>query len=183
MSAITKVAVVYHSGYGHTKAQAEAVHKGVAGVAGIAATIITTEEAIKDWAPLNEADCIIFGTPTYMGSASAKFKEFQEAASKIWFGQGWKDKLAAGFTNSGGLNGDKQNTLTQLWVNAMQHGMIWVSQAIMPDGKANRLGSWGGAMSQSPQESKVPVSEDLVTAERFGRRVAEAAVRWVRGRQ
>ncbi len=182
MSIETNVAIVYHSGYGHTKAQAEAVHRGAASVPGLIATILTTEAAIRDFTPLNNADCIIFGTPTYMGSASAKFKEFQEAASKIWFQQGWKDKLAAGFSNSSGLSGDKQNTLTQLWVNAMQHGMIWISQGLMPDGKLNRVGSWGGAMSQSPQESKVPVAEDLVTAEQFGRRVAEVAVRWVRGR-
>jgi hypothetical protein len=38
-------------------------------------------------------------------------------------------------------------------------------------------------MSQSPQGQKEPIAADLKTAEAFGKRVAEAAVRWVRGRQ
>ena len=32
------VAIVYHSGYGHTKAIAESVHQGAASVAGVTAT-------------------------------------------------------------------------------------------------------------------------------------------------
>ena len=79
-----KVVVVYHSGYGHTKAQAEAVHKGASEVAGVTATIITSDDAQKNWDPLNQADAIIFGCPTYMGGPSAQFKAFIDAASKIW---------------------------------------------------------------------------------------------------
>jgi NAD(P)H dehydrogenase (quinone) len=54
---------------------------------------------------------MIFGSPTYMGSASAAFKAFMEATSQRWMEQRWAMKLAAGFTNSGSQNGDKQNTL------------------------------------------------------------------------
>ena len=181
-----KIAIVYHSGYGKTKVQAEHVLKGVQSVPGIAAKLITTEEALKDFTPLNEADCIIFGCPTYMGGPSAQFKGFIDAASKVWFQQGWKDKLAAGFTNSQGPSGDKLSTLTQLMVNAMQHGMIWVGTGFMPgaDGTAgtelelNRLSSYVGAMSQSPMGAPAPHPADLKTAEAFGKRVAETANRW-----
>ena len=34
---MTQIAIVYHSGYGHTKAIAEAVNKGVASVEGVTA--------------------------------------------------------------------------------------------------------------------------------------------------
>jgi len=38
--------------------------------------------------------------------------------------QRWKDKVAAGFTNSASQSGDKLSTLFQLNVFAMQMGMI-----------------------------------------------------------
>ena len=34
-----KIAIIYHSGYGHTKKLAEAVHAGMADVSGIEATL------------------------------------------------------------------------------------------------------------------------------------------------
>jgi hypothetical protein len=42
---MANVYIVYHSGYGHTNLQAEAVHRGAASVAGTRAEIRTTEEA------------------------------------------------------------------------------------------------------------------------------------------
>jgi NAD(P)H dehydrogenase (quinone) len=157
----------------------------------VTATLITSEEAITNMAPLNEADCIIFGCPTYMGGPSAQFKQFIDAASKVWFVQGWKDKLAAGFTNSGTPSGDKLSTLNQLYINAMQHSMIWISTGIMhgaentggTDKHLNRLSCYSGAMSESPHGSKEPLAADLYTAERFGKRAAEIALRWMRGNQ
>lgn len=180
------VSIVYHSGYGHTKIQAESVLKGLQSVDGVETKLITAEEAIKDLNILSDADCIVFGCPTYMGGPSAKFKEFIEAASKVWFKQGWKDKLAAGFTNSSGLSGDKLSTLSQLVVNAMQHSMIWISTGFLTGAEntlgteleLNRLGGYLGAMSQSPQGATEPLKADLATAEKFGKRVAEIVISW-----
>jgi multimeric flavodoxin WrbA len=49
-----------------------------------------------------------------------------------WFEQRWKDKVAAGFTNSASQNGDKLTTLFQLSIFAMQMGMIWVGVSDLP---------------------------------------------------
>lgn len=186
---MAKITIVYHSGYGHTKVQAEFVQKGAKAVSGVEVTLITSDEAIKDMASLNAADCIIFGCPTYMGGPSAQFKSFLDATSKIWFTQGWKDKLAAGFTNSGNPSGDKLSTLQQLMTTAMQHSMIWIGTGIMVgegqtsgEEELNRLSSFIGAMAQSPQGSAAPLTPDLRTAERFGKRVGEITLRWVKGR-
>lgn len=183
---MTQIAIVYHSGFGHTKTQAEHVVKGASAVPGVKVDLLTADDAIRDFEPLNRADCIIFGCPTYMGGPSAQYKTFLDAASSIWFKQGWKDKLAAGFTNSAGPSGDKLATLTQLMVNAMQHGMIWISQGLMPatrDGERtlNRLSSFAGAMSQSETDSDRVDPDDLATAEAFGKRVAEITLRWTKG--
>ena len=157
---MTKVAVVYHSGYGHTKKQAEAVHAGAASVAPEALLIAIDAEgniSADDWAHLAAADAIIFGSPTYMGSVSWQFKKFADASSKPWFTQAWKDKIAAGFTNSGSRSGDKLATLIQLALFAAQHGMHWVNLGLPPanhstagsENDLNRLGFWLGAGAQS----------------------------------
>jgi NAD(P)H dehydrogenase (quinone) len=186
---MTSIAVVFHSGYGHTQKQAEAVARGAASVAGVRTALIPVGEAEARWNEIDGADAIIFGAPTYMGSASAPFKAFMDASSKSWASQRWKDKLAAGFTNSGSQSGDKLATLQQFAVFAAQHGMIWVPLGLMPSNNSstgspeelNRLGSFIGAMAQSNVDKgpdEAPSVADLRTAEHLGRRVAEAASRW-----
>src|SRR5512140_3279502 len=121
---MSKIAIVYHSGYGHTKKQAEAVHAGAAAVTAAAQLIaIDAEGNLPEggWESLNAADAIVFGSPTYMGSVSWQFKKFADASSKAWFTQSWRDKLFAGFTNSATMNGDKLSTLHYLFTLAMQH--------------------------------------------------------------
>ncbi|MGO9984789.1 MAG: flavodoxin family protein [Rhodomicrobium sp.] len=187
------VAIVYHSGYGHTAVVAEHVAKGAGEVHGVEASLYKAEDLANPdkgpWDLLLAADAIVFGAPTYMGSASAPFKQFADASSKVWFSQGWKDKLAAGFTNSGSWSGDKLNTLIQFVTLASQHGMNWVSLGMMPGFNKkgstpedlNRVGSYLGLMTQSNIDEgpdTAPIASDRRTAELFGRRVAEAAIRW-----
>lgn len=183
------IAIVYHSGYGHTARQAEAVLAGARSVAGVEATLISVTDMDAHWDTLSAADAMIFGSPTYMGSASADFKKFMEASSKLWMEQKWLNKLAAGFTNSASLNGDKLNVLMQMSVFAAQHGMHWLSLGLLPGNNhsqgspedLNRLGSYLGAMAQSNADQGpdvAPSASDLRTAEHLGKRVAEAALRW-----
>jgi multimeric flavodoxin WrbA len=189
---MTSIAVVFHSGYGHTLKQAEAVARGVTSLPGVRATLVPVDEAEARWSEIDGADAVVFGAPTYMGSASAPFKAFMDASSKRWMMQDWKDKLAAGFTNSASQSGDKLATLQQLAVFAAQHGMIWVPLGLMPGNNSskgspddlNRLGSFIGAMAQSNSDEgpeKGPSASDLHTAEHLGRRIAEAAARWRAG--
>jgi len=81
----TSIAVVYHSGYGHTEVIAEAVAEGARSVEGVTVSVVTAGEIeTPDSAGLTQldsADAMIFGAPTYMGSASAVFKTFMEATS------------------------------------------------------------------------------------------------------
>ncbi len=191
---MSQIAIVYHSGYGHTQRQAEAVAEGVAAVAGVKAVLIPVAEAEARSAELEAASGIIFGAPTYMGSASAPFKAFMDWSSKPWGARAWKDKLAAGFTNSASQSGDKLNTLIQLAVFAAQHGMIWVGVDLMPGNNnskgsvndLNRLGGFLGALAQSNADEgpdKGPIASDLATARHLGQRVAEQAKRFARVRE
>jgi len=189
MSDQVKVAVAYHSGYGHTEVLAQAVAKGIENAGGVAQTISVADVDAVNWDALAEADAIIFGSPTYMGSVSGQFKTFMDASSKVWFEQGWKDKLAAGFTNSASQSGDKLNTLIQLSVYAAQQGMNWVSLGLMPGNNSsqgstedlNRIGGYLGAMAQSNADEGAevtPPQSDRNTAEALGARVTAAAKRW-----
>jgi NAD(P)H dehydrogenase (quinone) len=188
-----KVAIVYHSGFGSTAKQAQAAAAGVEEVEGATALLISVDNVAQHWQDLDEADAIIFGTPTYMGGVSAGFKGFMEASSKIWADNlRWKNKIGAAFTNSQNIHGDKLNTLVSIAIFAAQHGMQWVGLDLYggwntTKGSAedlNRLGSWLGAMAQSHGDSSEgPSQSDLKTTAHLGKRVASLAKQWVAGRQ
>src|SRR5688572_18959488 len=130
---MAKVAIVYHSGYGHTAVLAEKAAQGVR-EAGADAVVLQIESAGQDFGPLLDAtidaDAILFGSPTYMGDVSAAFKAFEEASSKVFATDGWADKLAGGFTVSNSTVGDKGHTIASLQTFAGQHKMVWVSLGI-----------------------------------------------------
>jgi NAD(P)H dehydrogenase (quinone) len=176
-----KIVIVYHSGYGHTKKVAEAVAEGSGG----ALVAIDAEGNIPDaaWEQLAAADAIVFGASTYMGGASWQFKKFADASSKPWFSKQWRNKLAAGFTNSATLNGDKFSTLTYFWTLSQQHGMLWAGIGMhAANAKAstrsdiNNLGGYGGLITASPSDASPDemIPGDIATAKAFGARVVEA---------
>jgi multimeric flavodoxin WrbA len=190
---MSNIAVVYHSGFGHTAAIAKAVARGAASVDGNQAQLISVTDIDKHWRDLQNAEAIIFGTPTYMGGVSAPFKAFMDASSKVWATQDWKDKIAAGFTHSASQGGDKFNTVTQLFTFAMQHGMIWTGLGLLPGNNAskgsvndlNRLGSSTGALTQSnaDQGAEAIIDSEFRTAEHLGKRVALVALQFEHKRE
>jgi NAD(P)H dehydrogenase (quinone) len=192
---MTNIAIIYFSGTGHTHLMAEAIATGakITSATNVQLLRITGEQIVNGrWkdeamvASLNSADAIIFGSPTYMGGVAAQFKAFVDGASSAWAQQLWKDKIAGGFTHSGGLSGDKQGTLIYLSINAAQHSMIWVGAGEMsqPNG-VNRLGSSTGVMGQAvPDFSGTKTVEldpgDRLSCELYGQRIAAAVDRWTK---
>src|SRR5262245_332155 len=185
---MSSIAIVYHSGYGHTQALAEHVAKGAASVANSKVSLIPVSEAEAREAELDAADAIIFGSPTYMGGVSADFAKFKDWTAKRWMEGKWRDKLAAGFTVSASWGGDKQNTLNQLLTLAAQHGMVWVGLGLAPGNNhskgsvedLNRTGASLGLMAQAnaDQGTEGIGTSEFRTAQAHGKRVAEAAKRW-----
>lgn len=185
---MSNVVVVYHSGFGHTQALAEAIASGAREVSGTVVSLLPVAEAEARAAELDAADAIIFGSPTYMGGVSAEFAKFKDWTSKRWMEGTWRNKLAAGFTVSASWNGDKHNTIYQLLTLAVQHGMVWVGLGLPPGNNhskgssedLNRVGASVGAMAQAHADLGVEgiAPSDFKTFEALGKRVAEAAVRW-----
>ena len=190
---MSSVAIVYFSGYGHTAKQAEAVREGAASVAcakvkiyRISETGDLPEGALEE---IGAAHAIIYGSPTYMGGPAWQFKKFADASSRPWLSQAWRDKLAAGFTNSASVNGDKFSTIEYFWTLSQQHGQIWIGTGLLPSNTkahgpadVNWTAGFGGALAVSPSDAspeEAPRAGDLETARLLGRRVAEFAERLV----
>lgn len=175
---MSKIAVVYYSGYGHTKIVAEQFAEE------ISADLIAVDQEghiqESEWNVLDAADAIVFGVPTYMGGAPWQFKKFADETSKRWFTRAWSDKVFGGFTNSASPNGDKQVTLIWLQTLASQHGGIWVSLGLAPSNtKAatpadiNHMGGSVGLLVRSPADAstdEIP-SGDLDTAKAYAQRI------------
>jgi multimeric flavodoxin WrbA len=176
------LAIAYHSGFGHTSALAEAVAAGAR--AGGAAVSVIAVDAITDadWDLLDRADGIIFGSATYMGNVSGGFQAFAEKTGRRCLEEVWRDKVAAGFTNSGAKSGDKLTALMSLAVFAAQHHMHCVNLGLgagwnSSDGSVddlNRLGFWLGAGAQTDVDANPDQvhPSDVRTCEHLGRRVA-----------
>jgi len=169
------LAIVYHSPYGHTAKVADFIAQGAKN-SGVEVHLMDIEHL--DWEALDAANAIVFGCPTYMGNLTSGLKLFMEQSSKRWLARTWQGKLAAGFTNGGGLSGDKLAVLQQINLFAMQHGMLWTGLPLMPTGRAagdlNRMSSFLGLMTQSDNApvEQTPPEGDLQTALWFGEHIA-----------
>ncbi|MEX2983851.1 flavodoxin family protein [Streptomyces sp. C36] len=186
------VSIAYHSGFGHTAVLAEAVRDGATDAGATVHLINVAEITDAQWEQLDASDAIVFGSPTYMGTASGAFHVFAESTSGRWYTRAWQDKLAAGFTNSASKSGDKLHTLQFFTVLAAQHGMHWVGLGALPgwnssvasENDINRLGFFlgAGAQTNNDQGPEGVHKADIATAELLGRRITEQARIYVAGR-
>jgi NAD(P)H dehydrogenase (quinone) len=193
---VTKIAIVYFSDFkGNTESLAKAVQRGAESVADTEVALIHTDRVDEHWATLHAADAIIFGTPTYIGSVAARFKEFiEKLAGEVWLQRLWVNKVAGGFTVSAGRSGDKLACLQQLVTFAAQMGMLWVPMRITggnyssqgSEADLNRMAGYLGVMAQAnidePAELAPPPS-DIATAELHGNHVANVARQFAHGRK
>lgn len=182
------VAVVYHSSFrGNVARLAASVAAGAETVYGASVRLIAVETVDDHWQYLHDCDAIVFGCPTYVGSVSARFKEFIESlAGEIWLDRLWLNKVAGGFTCSAGRGGDKFNCMLDLVVAATQMGMIWVPMPMTggnystegSEDDLNRMAGYLGVMAQAnidQTSEEAPPASDLRTAEAYGRHVTEVA--------
>ena len=186
------IAVVYYSGSGHTKVLADAVVEAAATRGAITALLRVDTLTEESWAFIDEADAIVFGAPTYMGTAPSAFHAFAEKTTGRWAEQRWHNKLAAGFTNAACKAGDKHSTLDYFATFAAQHGMNWINLGLLPGWKSttgtesdlNRFGYFNGAAAQTFSDVGTDGVHpaDIATAEHLGKRVADMTDIFAAGR-
>lgn len=178
-----RIAIIYHSGQGHTQFIAQQIQLGAAQIANIEVSLYAAEQLLSQPEKLIQFDGLIWGTPTYLGGVSASLKQLMDATGGLWRQQKLRGKLAAAFTVSSLPAGDKQSTLISLFTFCMQHGMLWVGNPILPEQHqgvayaqaANRLGSWSGLMAQATHGSAAHLFDDgdIKTAHLFGQNFAK----------
>jgi NAD(P)H dehydrogenase (quinone) len=182
-----KIVIPFYSARGHTKRLAEALLAGVQQVTNDASLIDVISMTDAHWQQLEEADGLLFGSPTFMGSVAGEYKLFldQTARRGLWTQQKLVDKMAGGFTVATYPSGDKLNTLVQLAIFAAQYGMIWVNnhdlgpQVSGQENDHNQWGAWLGAMATSiDDKSKLISDTDVANGKKFGFRFAKAVERW-----
>jgi len=180
--AAPSIVIAYHSGFGHTAVLADAVASGARETGADVAVVAVDRMTEAEWDSLDAADGIVFGSATYMGNVSAGFQAFAEQTGRRCLNGTWRDKVAAGFTNSGAKSGDKVNTLVSLAVFAAQHHMHWVSlglgagwnSSVGSEDDLNRLGFWLGAGAQTDVDANPDQvhPSDVRTCRHLGWRVA-----------
>ncbi|RDH79328.1 flavodoxin family protein [Mycolicibacterium moriokaense] len=186
------VVIAYQSGFGHTAELATAVAQGTRD-AGAHSTLIAVDAMTDEhWDVLDDADAIVFGSATYMGNVSAAFQAFAEQTGRRCMNGTWRDKVSAGFTNSGAKAGDKMHTLTSLAVFAAQHHMHWVNLGLGAgwnssrgdESDLNRLGFWLGAGAATDVDAGPDQmhESDIRTCRHLGFRIAEVTRQLILGR-
>ncbi|WMY92328.1 NAD(P)H-dependent oxidoreductase [Snodgrassella communis] len=177
---MSKLVIVFFSGYGHTRKIAEAAAADTDALL----VEIDANGNLNDeqWQQLDAARGIIFAAPTYMGNVPWQFKKFADATSALWAKRAWQDKVFGGFTNSASFNGDKQVTLIWMQTLAAQHGGIWVSLGLLPANTKqadrndiNTLGGSIGALVQTPADANVDEIPhgDIETVKIYVARISE----------
>lgn len=187
---MSKIVIPFYSASGHTRRLAEAILGGVKTMSPDACLIDISRLDSNAWKLIEQADGIIFGSPTFMGGVAGQFKLFLDEFSwrGLWTDQHLVDRVAAGFTVATYPSGDKLNTLIQLSIFAAQFGMIWVnncglgSKVSKTGDDHNEWGAWLGLMATSvPDKSKLISDTDIKCAEQFGIRFAKTVDRWLKG--
>ncbi|GHD05037.1 flavodoxin family protein [Zhihengliuella salsuginis] len=186
------IAIIYYSGSGHTKVLADAVNEAAREGGATTALLHVNELTEESWEFIDDADALIFGAPTYMGTAPSAFHAFAEKTAGRWAVQAWHNKLGAGFTNAACKAGDKHSTLDYFSTFAAQHGMNWINLGLLPGWKSlkgtendlNRFGFFNGAAAQTFSDVGIDGVHpaDIATAAHLGRRVAEMAAVFSAGR-
>ncbi|MFD1796032.1 flavodoxin family protein [Paracoccus aurantiacus] len=187
---MTNIAIIYFSGYGHTAKLAEAVIQGVRDAGATPVEIRIPEDGVitdADWAAIEAADGLIYGSPTYMGNAAWQFKRFADASSKLWMRQVLAGRVAGGFTVSASTVGDKGETMSWLMTFAQQHGQLWAGPGMLPSNTlahtpadANWTGFSTGLLAIARSDSSTdqgPYAGDLEAGRLYGKRIAELAAR------
>jgi len=201
-----KIAVVFYSRYGNTARLAEGIASGVRNVEGAVATMYKVSETAPSeiisrddkWkaahdemaqkystpslSDLEEADAVIFGSPTRFGNMSAELKLFLDTTGSLWVQGKMLGKPAAVFCTNSTAHSGKESTLLSMMIPLFHHGMIVVGVPQTVQQTATAGSFYGATATCGPTGEQPPTTEDLVVAEALGQRVAEITGQLLRGK-
>ncbi|HBG14206.1 MAG TPA: NAD(P)H:quinone oxidoreductase [Synergistaceae bacterium] len=141
-----RILVLFYSTYGHVYAMAEAAAEGAREIPGAIVDIKRVPETLprevlqkmgaleaqKAFAHIPEAtpedlenaDAILFGTPTRFGNMAAQMKNFLDATGGLWQKGALVGKVGGVFTSSSTQHGGQESTILSFHITLLHHGMV-----------------------------------------------------------
>jgi NAD(P)H dehydrogenase (quinone) len=201
-----KVLLVFYSRYGNTARLAEGIAKGARKVEGAEVAMRKVDETApaqiisrdEKWqrahdemarkyppptlAELEEADAIIFGSPTRYGNMSAELKLFIDTTGPLWAQGKLIGKVAAVFCTNSTAHSGKESTLLSMIIPLFHHGMIVVGVPQNVPQTAIAGSYYGATATSGSTGERPPTADDLAVAEVLGQRVAEVTRQMLKGR-
>lgn len=199
-----KIKIVFYSMFGHIYKLAEAVAEGAREVEGAEVELLQVAELVPDDvleksgakkarevfadiptanpSDLEDADAIIFGTPTRFGNMCAQMRNFLDQTGGLWAQGALIGKVGSVFTSTGTQHGGQETTLTSFHITLLHHGMVIVG---LPYSEARQMtldevtgGSpYGATTIAGTDGSRMPSENELAMARFQGRHVADIAAR------
>ncbi|NLH95187.1 MAG: NAD(P)H:quinone oxidoreductase [Synergistaceae bacterium] len=162
-----KVLVLFYSMYGHVFRMAQAVASGAGEVPGTEVFLrrvpetlpmevlekmgaLKARKAFEDvpvatLSDLEEADAIIFGTPTRFGNMAAQMRAFLDSTGGLWARGALVGKIGGVFTSSATQHGGQESTILTFHVTLLHHGMLVAGLPYAFKGQMNNEGIVGGS--------------------------------------
>jgi NAD(P)H:quinone oxidoreductase type IV len=201
---MAKVQIIFYSMYGHIYQMAEAVAEGAREVAGTEVTLYQVPELVPEEAlertgakeareafahvpvaepkVMNEADAIVFGTPTRFGNMCAQMRNFLDQTGKQWMEGSLIGKVGSVFTSTATQHGGQETTITSFHTTLLHHGFILVGvpyaeKALMNMDEITGGSPYGASTMAGGDNKRMPTDNELTIARTQGRHVAEIAKR------
>jgi NAD(P)H dehydrogenase (quinone) len=197
---MTKVLVLYYSGYGHVETLAGAVAEGAREVEGTKVTVkrvpelVPEEVARKSGMKLDQAapiaepkeladyDAVIFGTPTRFGNMAAQMRNFLDQTGGLWTSGALVGKVGSVFASTATQHGGQETTITSFHSTLLHQGMVIVGLPYSHKGLTEMSeisgGTPYGATTLAKSDgSRTPSANELDMARFQGHHVAEIAAK------
>lgn len=197
-----KVLVVYYSMYGHVYQLAEAAAEGARSVETVDAELRRVPETLpkevlekmgavktleqQSHVPvctvdeLEQADAVIFGTPTRFGNMCGQMRQFLDATGKLWLKGALVGKVGSVITCSNTQHGGQESTIISFHFTLLHQGMVIVGlpysfqgQMIMEE--ITGCSPYGASTIGGRDGSRSPSQNELAGARYQGEHVAKIA--------
>ena len=204
---MAKVYVVFYSMYGHVWRLATAEAEGAASVDGVEAKMLQVPETLgesvlkgmgaieprKQFADvpvagmntLEEADAVIFGTPTRFGNMCGQMKAYIDSLGQLWAKNALVGKAAGVFTSSNTQHGGQETTILTFMAPLLHLGFVLVGTPYsekrqMTVDEITGGSPYGASTIAGPDGKRLPSENELAIARFQGRHIAEIAVKLAR---
>ena len=198
------VHIVFYSMFGHIYQMAEAVAEGAHEVGETQVGLFQVEETLPDEIlvetgageareqfahipiatvdHLEEADAIIFGTPTRFGNMCAQMRAFLDKTGPLWAAGTLIGKVGSVFASTASQHGGQETTIISFMFTLLHHGMIIVGvpyseQRLLNLEEVAGGTPYGATTMAGADGSRWPTENELAIAHFQGKHVAEVTSR------